>query len=135
MSKAVVTRLFIGAILAVVAGVVVGFVALVAALAGGAISIGTPDAVSVHAVPFARVFVWFVVASLLIAGAALAALASWIGALLNTWQLEDKTWFAALLVLGLISLGWVAMIAYVIWGPDATSPGTERSRVATTPGT
>jgi hypothetical protein len=135
MSKAGVTRLFIGAILAVVAGVVVGVIAVVAALAGGAITIGAPDAVSVHAVPFARVFVWFVLASLLIAGAALAALASWIGALFNTWQLDDKTWFTALLVLGLVSLGWVAMIAYLIWGPDATYSGMERSRVATTSGT
>jgi len=135
MSKAVVTRLFIGAILAVVAGVVVGVIAVVAALAGGAISIGAPDAVSVHAVPFTRVFVWFLLASVLIAGAALAALASWIGALFNTWQLDDKTWFTALLVLGLVSLGWVAMIAYLIWGPDATNSGTERSRVATRSGT
>jgi hypothetical protein len=39
--------------------------------------------------------------------------------LLNTSRLEDKAWFAALLVLGLISLGWVAMIAYVLRGPDS----------------
>ena len=37
---------------------------------------------------------------------------AWIGALLNTWQLEDKLWFGALLVGGLLGLGVVAMIAY-----------------------
>jgi len=134
VSKPLITRLFIAAVLAVVAGFVIGIVALMAALLGGAITIGAPDALSVHAVPFARVLMWFVIASLLIAGGALAALASWIGALLNTWQLEDKTWFAALLVLGVVSLGWVAMIAYVIWAP-ATSLGVERPGAAATPGT
>jgi len=47
---------------------------------------------------------------------------SWIGALLNTIQLEDKTWFVLLLVLGLFSFGFVAMIAYVIAGPDGADP-------------
>ena len=51
---------------------------------------------------------------------ALAGLVAWIGAVLNTAQLEDKTWFIVLLVLGLLSFGFVAMIAYVIAGPDGT---------------
>jgi len=35
-----------------------------------------------------------------------------------TAQLEDKTWFLVLLVLGLLSFGFFAMIAYVLAGPD-----------------
>ena len=50
------------------------------------------------------------------------------GALLNTAQLEDKTWFIVLLVLGLLSFGLVAMIAYVIGGPDGTGPARSESR-------
>jgi hypothetical protein len=46
---------------------------------------------------------------------------SWIGALLNTWQLEDKTWFASLVGLTLFGLAVPAMVAYVIAGPDGTS--------------
>ncbi|HKY50753.1 MAG TPA: hypothetical protein VJP45_05805 [Candidatus Limnocylindria bacterium] len=49
-----------------------------------------------------------------------------IGALLNTAELEDKTWFLVHLVLGLFSFGMVAMIAYVIAGRD----GTQRLAVA-----
>jgi hypothetical protein len=45
--------------------------------------------------------------------------------LLNTAELTDKTWFIILLVLGLFSFGLVAMIAYVIAGPDGhRSPAT-----------
>jgi hypothetical protein len=57
-----------------------------------------------------------VLGSLAMLGGAIAAVLSWIGALLNTWQLEDKTWFAALLVLGLLGFGVLAMIAYVLGG-------------------
>jgi hypothetical protein len=75
--------------------------------------------------------VWLVIASLVIAAGAIAALVSWVGALLNTVQLDDKTWFVLLLVLGLFSFGWVAMIAYVFWGPDSTRHGTtDPSRAA-----
>jgi hypothetical protein len=44
---------------------------------------------------------------------------AWIGALVNTAQLDDKVWFIVLLVLGIWNLGVIAMIAYVIAGPDA----------------
>lgn len=57
-------------------------------------------------------------------------LAAWIGALVNTWKLADRTWFAVLLAGGLIGLMMgltqlAVMLAYVIAGPDATSPGAE----------
>jgi hypothetical protein len=58
-----------------------------------------------------------------------AAIAAWVGALFNTARLEDKTWFAALLVLGLVSLGWVAMTAYVLAGPDSTARDATASAV------
>jgi hypothetical protein len=48
---------------------------------------------------------------------------SWIGALLNTWQLESKTWFAVLLLLGIFNLGFFAMFAYLIAGPDGRATG------------
>ena len=58
--------------------------------------------------------------SLAILGGTIAAVVSWIGALLNTWQLEDKVWFASLIALGLLGVGVVAMVAYVVAGPDGT---------------
>ena len=63
-----------------------------------------------------------VVGGLAIAGAMIGGLVSWIGALLNTSQLESKTWFLVLLLLGIFSFGLVAMIAYVVAGPDSAQP-------------
>ena len=59
-----------------------------------------------------------VVGSLAIVGGLIAGLVSWIGALLNTWQLESKAWFIGLLLLGIFNFGFFAMVAYVIAGPD-----------------
>lgn len=59
-----------------------------------------------------------IVGGLTIMGGAIGGLISWIGALLNTARIDDKTWFILLLVLGLLSFGFIAMVAYVIAGPD-----------------
>jgi hypothetical protein len=51
--------------------------------------------------------------------------AAWIGAVFNTANLTDRTWFVVLLVGGLLSIGFVVTLAYVIGGPDgrpAASP-------------
>ena len=61
-----------------------------------------------------------IVGSLAALAGTIAAVVSWIGALLNTWQLEDKMWFGLLLA-GVLGLGVVAMIAYVVADPDGTS--------------
>ena len=52
---------------------------------------------------------------------------AWIGALVNTSRLEDKTWFVVLLVLGLLSFGFIPMLVYVLGGPDGTAPPQEAS--------
>ncbi len=62
-----------------------------------------------------------IVGSLALVAAAIGGLVAWIGALLNTSQLESKTWFLVLLLLGIFSFGFFAMVAYVIAGPDGTS--------------
>jgi hypothetical protein len=118
MSKTTITRLFEAAIAAVVAGVVIGIAAVVAGLANGAFVLGGSQAVTLNSGALAWTIGMLVIASLVTAAGTVAAIASWVGALLNTSQLENKTWFAALLVLGLVSLGWLAMIAYVFAGPD-----------------
>jgi hypothetical protein len=121
MSKTTVDRLFIGAIVAVVAGWVIAIVAIVAALAGGAVAIGGPNVVTIDRAAFASALVVLAIAAVLVTGGSVAAVASWVGALLITSRLEDKTWFVVLLVLGLWSFGFVAMIAYVVAGPDGTA--------------
>ncbi len=51
-------------------------------------------------------------------GGFVAAFVSWIGALLNTSRIDSKAWFVALLLLGIFNLGFFAMLAYVLAGPD-----------------
>jgi len=66
------------------------------------------------------------VGGLTILGAAIGGLISWIGALLNTAQLDSKAWFLALLLLGIFNFGFIAMIAYVIAGPDGKAAAAAR---------
>jgi len=121
MSKKAVTRLFVGAIAAFGAGLVLGIAAMWAALASNAVDLGGSTFVDLNGGSGAWTALGLlVVASLLLLGGTIAAVLSWIGALLNTWQLEDKVWFGSLLALGLLGLGVVAMIAYVAAGPDST---------------
>ena len=53
MSKTTVTRLFIGANIAIVVGVVLVLATVVAALAGGVVSIGGPSVVAIDGDTFA----------------------------------------------------------------------------------
>jgi ABC-type Na+ efflux pump permease subunit len=131
MSKKSVTRLFVGAIVAVGAGLVLGIAALSAALATDAIDFGGSYVIDVSGGSGAWVALGLViVGSLAILGGTIAAVVSWIGALLNTWQLEDKMWFASLLALGLLGFGVVAMIAYIVAGPDGTKQSVARPGTA-----
>jgi hypothetical protein len=66
-------------------------------------------------------------ASLLLLSAAVAHFVAWIGAVLNTAQLPDKTWFVVLLVVGLLGLVFIATVAYVIAGPDGVKAKDEAS--------
>jgi hypothetical protein len=121
MSKKNITRLFVAAVVAVGAGLVLGFAALGTALATDAIDFGGSNVIDVNGGSGAWTALGLViVGSLVILGGTVAAVVSWLGALLNTWQLEDKMWFWSLLALGLLGFGVVGMIAYVVAGPDGT---------------
>jgi hypothetical protein len=131
MSKKDVTRLFAGAIVAVGVGLVLGFAALSAALASDAVDIGGGDVIDVNGGSGAWTALALVIGgSLVILVGTVAAVVSWIGALLNTWQLENKTWFASLLALGLLGFGVVAMITYVVAGPDGMKQSVKGPSIA-----
>jgi hypothetical protein len=130
VTKPTITRLFIGSVVAVVAGLVLGFVAILAASARGAFVMHGMDVVGFEPTAFAWTMIGIAaLAALTIIGGAIGGLVAWIGALLNTAQLDDKAWFVILLVLGLFSFGFIAMIAYVIAGPDGTArtPATRQA--------
>jgi hypothetical protein len=126
MSKPLVTKLFLGGIVAVGAGVVLMIAGGLAAVGGSLVVIDGSE-VTVNA-PTALDWTGVFVATLgvlAIVGGAFAGFIAWIGALVNTAQLEDKLWFVILLVTGLFSFGFIAMLVYVLAGPDSTVRATE----------
>lgn len=125
MSKATVTRLFIGGGLAVIAGAILAIVAVTIANANDVFVMNGPDIVGLRGSALAWLMLPLGIAGgLAIAGGLSAGLVAWIGALLNTWQLESRTWFAVLLLLGIFNFGFFAMVAYLMVGPDGAADAT-----------
>jgi hypothetical protein len=131
MSKPIITRLFVGGLIAFVAGLVVTIFAGLAAFAGTNVTMNGTEVTNVRI----DTATWWsigvaTIGVLAMAGGAIAGLVAWIGALINTAQLPDKLWFVLLLILGLFSFGLIAMIAYVLAGPDSTRAPEVRSTPA-----
>ena len=127
MSKATVTRLFVASVIAAVAGAILLIIAVGLALANDVFVMNGADVVGVQGGPLAlALFGLGVAGGLAIVGGMIGGLVSWIGALLNTSQLDSKAWFLALLLLGIFNFGFFAMIAYVLVGPDGTSAAGPR---------
>ena len=121
MSKSTVTRLFIGSVIAAVAGIIMAVIAAGLAYSNGVFVMSGNDVVGIQWSTLAWVLLGLgIVASVAVMGAVIAGLVAWIGALLNTYKLESKAWFIALLLLGIFNFGVFAMIAYVVAGPDGT---------------
>lgn len=122
MSKATVTRLFIGSVIAAGAGAIVAVMAVWLALENGVFTMSGQDLVGIRESALSWILIGLgIVGGLAVVGGLIGGLVSWIGALLNTSQLEHKTWFLALLLLGIFNFGFFAMIAYLIAGPDGTT--------------
>lgn len=127
MPKATVTRFFIGGALAVIAGTVLAIAAVWVAIANDVFVMNGPDIVALQGSALAWSLLGLgTVGGVAIVAGSIAGLVSWIGALLNTSQLESKAWFIALLLLGVFSFGVIAMIAYVIAGPDGPTEAASR---------
>ena len=123
MSKAGITRLFVGGVVAIIAGAVLLLAAVWMAFASGVIVVGGTDPIVVNGGSSAWLLVGLgLVAVLTVTGGSIAAVVSWLAALLNTFQLEDRTWFVLILLLGLFNLGFLAMLVYLVAGPDSTRP-------------
>jgi len=119
MTKATVTRLFVGSLIAFGAGAIVAIMAIGIAMANDVFVMEGDDIVAIQGGTLGWALIWLiVVGALAAAGGVIAGFVAWIGAVLNTWQLDSKAWFVGLLLLGLFNFGFIAMIAYVIAGPD-----------------
>ena len=130
MSKATVTRLFVGSLIAGTVGAVAVILAVAVALANDVFVLSGSELVGIQQSGLAWVLLVLAVGGgVAIVAAFVGGLVSWIGALLNTAQLESKAWFLVLLLVGIFNLGILVMIAYMIAGPDIT---TSRGRTTAT---
>jgi hypothetical protein len=121
MSKPTITRLFVGSLIAIVGGLLLLVAAGILAIASSSLVMNGPDVTGIQPTTFAWSMVAVAAVALLVMiGGAIGQFVAWIGAVLNTARLEDKMWFILLLVLGLLSFGFIPMLIYVIVGPDGT---------------
>jgi hypothetical protein len=123
MAKATIGRLFWGSLVAFAGALVLLAAAGGLALANGSLVRDGPDVTGIRETPFGWVMAGLAgVAILVMLAAAVTQFVAWVGAVINTAQLRDKTWFIILLVTGLLSFGFIAMIIYLIAGPDDSAP-------------
>jgi hypothetical protein len=125
MFKATVTRLFIGSLIALAAGAIVSILAIAVAIANNVFVMDGNDIAAIQGGPLAWVLLGLAfLGALTAAGGVIAGVVAWIGAVLNTWQLESKAWFVALVLTGIFNFGFIAMVIYVIAGPDGKAART-----------
>ena len=123
MKKSTITAAWLGGLVAMIAGLLVVGLGVGLMLANGGTWQNDVNGNATQFVPRQDGYFWTTVGIIVMGGVVMAAgalvqLAAWIGALVNTYHLTDKVWFVVLLVLGLVGWGFVAMIAYLVAGPD-----------------
>ena len=128
MSKPSVTRLFIASLITAGVGAGVAIASIWTAIANDVFVMRGADIIGIQGSGLAWVLLGVALAGAITFTAGLiGGFVSWIGALLATAQLQRKTWFVSLLVLGSFNLGFLGLIAYVIAGPDSGPTATVRS--------
>jgi hypothetical protein len=131
MHKTLIRKLFVGSLIALAGGLVLLAVAGGLAIANSSLVKNGPDVTGIHATALGWVMIGLAgVAILVLVAAAITQFVAWVGAVINTAQLEDKTWFIVLLVTGLLSFGFIAMIVYLIAGPEDPQPVTAVPTIA-----
>lgn len=133
MTKSTITKTWIGGLATFAGGLLFAGVGVFLMLVyGGTWTQAAGNASSYTFNPILNGFFWFTIVVICIgAVVALAGgiiqFAAWIGALVNSYLLPDKTWFWILLIAGIVSvflglgvIGLGVMIAYVIAAPDGT---------------
>ncbi len=128
MTKSMVNKIFIGSLITFVAGVFVVAIGFLIALSTGTLVMEGPDVTGFELSSTAPAAFSLALFGILgIVAGAIGQFIAWIGALVNTSRLPDKTWFVVLLVLGLLSFGFIPMLVYVLGGPDGTALPNEAS--------
>ena len=119
MTKSLIVKLFWGSVIGLVAGLVLMAVGCALAISNDIFVMNGPDVTGVKSGALSWTLLGLMgLALVVLLFAAVAHFVAWIGAVLNTANLSDKTWFVVLLVVGLLGFVFIATIAYVIAGPD-----------------
>ncbi len=126
MRKTTVVKFFVSSLIGMAASAVLFIVAGALALGNDVFVMDGPDVVGIKT----GVFGWTLLALAVVAvlgmlAAVTVQFIAWVGAVLNTAQLPDKTWFVVVLAGGLVSLGFLATLAYVIAGPNDEQPAAD----------
>lgn len=130
MTKSMVTKTWIAGLVVLAAGLVAVAISVGFMLAYGGTFTQTNNPNEMQFVPAYNGFFWTTVWAIVLGGIVAAVggivqFVAWIGALVNSYLLPEKTWFAILLIGGILGLffgliGFAAMVAYVIAAPDGT---------------
>jgi len=119
MTKSLIVKLFWGSLIGLVAGLVLMAVSCGLAITNGIFIMNGPDVTGIKSSALSWTLLGLMGLSMVVLLlAAVTHFVAWIGAVLNTANLPDKTWFVVLLVVGLLGFVFIATIAYVIAGPD-----------------
>jgi hypothetical protein len=149
MTKPTITSTWVAGLVVLAAGLALAGISLGLMLAYGGTFTAAPSGNGYDFVPrFDNVFsttVGFLVLGFTVAVVGgIVQLAAWVGALINTNRIADKTWFSVLLIGGLLGLalapvGFAAMVAYLVAGPDGmlvqqqpATPGRPHATLAPT---
>jgi hypothetical protein len=128
MTKSMIVKLFWGSLIGLVAGLVLMGITVALAVSNHIFVMSGPDVTGIRSGALSWTLLALMgLAVLLLLFAAVAHFVAWIGAVLNTAHLPDKTWFVVLLVVGLLGLVFIATVAYVIAGPDGLKAKEEAS--------
>jgi hypothetical protein len=119
MTRSLIIRLFWGSIIGLVAGLVLMGVTAALAISNDIFVMSGPDVTGIRSGALSWALLGLIgLAVFVLLFAAAAHFVAWIGAVLNTAHLPDKTWFVVMLVVGLLGFVFIATTAYVIAGPD-----------------
>jgi hypothetical protein len=128
MTKRSITGTWIAGLIVLVIGLVVSGISVGMMLANGGTYTQLPNGGGYNFEPTINAYFWTTVSFIVVGGiialvGGVMQMAAWIGALVNTYRLQDKAWFIVLLVGGVLSLviglsGFAVMVAYLIAGPD-----------------
>lgn len=131
MAKSTTVRTWFAGLIAFAAGLLLAALSIGLMLVYGGTFTPAVSGNGYDFVPSLDGFFWLTVGGIVTGGVlasigGLVELVAWVGALLNTYQLADKAWFAVLLIGGLLGfvtgiVGLVTMAVYVLAGPDGVA--------------